>query len=59
MTFDELIAQGIRDTLEKKCAELCKPGKKHRFSAAYKKARTRIIRYGTKSAPLSDERSSK
>ena len=31
MTFDELIAQGIRDTLEKKCTELCKPGKKAPF----------------------------
>ena len=34
MTFDELIAQAIRETLDEKCAEDRTDGKKHHFSLA-------------------------
>ena len=43
MTFDELIAQGIRDTLEEKCAEFQPTRKKHRFSVAYKIKRGLVV----------------
>ena len=52
MTFDELIAQGMRDTLEEKCAEYRTTGKKHRFSPAYKIMRFCIIHFKIKK-PLS------
>ena len=44
MTFDDLIAQGIRDTLGEKCAENLTGGKNHRFSIAYRIRRASIIR---------------
>ena len=53
MTFDELIAQGIRDTLEERCAEYYPVGKKHHFSLAYKIGRLYIIYFRTKGKPLS------
>ena len=53
MTFDELIAQGIRETLDERCAEYCPVGKKHRFSLAYKIGRLYIIYFRTKGKPLS------
>lgn len=43
MTFDELIAQAIRETLDEKCDEFRTDGKKHHFSLAYKIARRRTI----------------
>ncbi|MCH5203653.1 MAG: DUF4367 domain-containing protein [Oscillospiraceae bacterium] len=53
MTFDALIAQGIRDTLEEKCAERRVYGKTHRFSLAYKIGRRNIVRSRINSTPLS------
>ena len=53
MTFDELIAQGIRDILEEKCAEYRLPGEKHRFSVAYKIKRAYMICFCVKKAPPS------
>lgn len=53
MTFEELIAQGIRDTLDKKCAEYPLEGKKHHFSLGYKIRRRRMLRSRTKGAPFS------
>lgn len=51
MTFDELIAQGIRATLDERCAEYRTEGKKHRFSIAYKILREIIIRFRVKKVP--------
>ena len=51
MTFDDLIAQGIRDTLDERCAEYCPNGKKHHFSIAYKILREIIIRFRVKKIP--------
>lgn len=56
MTFDELIAQGIRETLEEECAEYQTDGKKHHFSLAYKIARQGAIISARKRAPLSIRR---
>lgn len=53
MTFEDLIAQGIRDTLEEKCAEYCVEEKSLRFSLAYKIRLRSMIRSRTKSTPLS------
>ena len=53
MTFDDLIAQGIRDTLEEKCAEYRLDGKEHHFSIAYKIRRESIIHSRRKKAPIS------
>ena len=59
MTFDDLIAQAIRDTLDEKCAEYRHIGKKHRFSVAYRIRRWIIIRFRVKSMPLSFKKRSK
>ena len=59
MTFDDLIAQAIRDTLDEKCAEFRPTGKKHRFSLAYKIRRAIIIRFRVKKVPFSIKRRSK
>ena len=56
MTFDELIAQGIRDTLDEECAEYSPEGKKHHFSLAYKIARRSTIISAKKRSPLSIKR---
>lgn len=56
MTFDDLVAQGIRDTLKEKCAEYLPDRKKHHFSIAYKIRRRSIIRSRRKRAPLSIRR---
>ena len=56
MTFDELIAQGIRETLDEKCAECRTDGKKHHFSLAYKIARRNTIISARKRKPLSIRR---
>lgn len=53
MTFDDLIAWAIRDTLDEKCAEYRHIGKKHRFSVAYRIRRWIIIRFRVKRVPLS------
>ena len=45
MTFDNLIAQGIRDTLKERCAEYQMTGKKHRFSLAYRIKRAITIHF--------------
>ena len=59
MTFDELIAQGIRDILEEECAEYRQDSKKHRFSLIYKINRAIIIRFRVKRIPLPIKRRSK
>ena len=56
MTFDELIAQAIRETLDERCAEFHTDGKKHHFSLAYKIARRRTIISARKRKPLSIRR---
>ena len=56
MTFDELIAQAIRETLDEKCAEYCTDEKKHHFSLAYKIARRNTIISARKRKPLSIRR---
>ncbi|MCH5207797.1 MAG: DUF4367 domain-containing protein [Oscillospiraceae bacterium] len=56
MTFDDLIAQGIRDTLDKKCAEYPLEGKKHHFSLGYKIRRRRMLRSLTKGSPFSSRK---
>lgn len=56
MTFDELIAQAIRETLDEKCAEYDTDGKKHHFSLAYKIARRSTIISARKRKPLSIRR---
>lgn len=56
MTFDELIAQAIRETLDERCAEFHTDGKKHHFSLAYKIARRSTIISARKRKPLSIRR---
>ena len=53
MTFEVLIAQGIRDTLEEKCAENRVHGKTHSFSLAYKIRRRSILDSRNNGMPLS------
>ena len=53
MTFDEMVAQAIRDTLEEQCAEYRTDGEQHRFSLAYKIGRAILIRFRGKYRPLS------
>ncbi len=52
MTFDELIAQGILDTLDEKCAQYHTNERKHHFSFAYKVNRRRTIRAYKKRKPF-------
>ena len=59
MTFDDLIAQAIRETIDERCAEFCLEGKEHRFSLAYKIRRAIMIRFRVKKVPLSFKRRSK
>ena len=59
MTFDDLIARAIRETLEERCAEFRREGKKHRFSLAYKIRRAIMIRFRVKKVPFSIKRRSK
>lgn len=56
MTFDDLIAQGIRDTLDKKCAEYPLEGKKHHFSLGYKIRFRRMLRSRTKGSKFSSRK---
>lgn len=51
MSFDDLIAKGIRETLDEKCAEYRPTGKKHNFSIGYKILRGIIIRFRVKRVP--------
>lgn len=53
MTFESLIAQGIRDTMEEKMAEYRVDGKTHRFSLAYRIRRRCILRSRNNITPLS------
>ena len=53
MTFDDLIAQAIRETMEEKRAEYHLDEKKHHFSLAYKIRRESMIRSRRKKAPIS------
>lgn len=56
MTFDDVIALGIRGTLNEKTAEYRSGTKKHHFSLAYRIKRGKIIRSRRSGSPLTVRR---